>query len=91
LQLERYNRDVAVEDCPLKMKTPPPDPPRAIEGGAHPNGVALGPENASEVAAYIAQMSSDLATLARSAKLGALAYLLEMTEVEAGQLTQKRD
>jgi len=57
--------------------------------GAEP--LLQGPDSASEIAAYISQMSADLAALARSAKLGALAYLLEMTEVEAGHAAQKMD
>ena len=74
------------------MKSPAPDPPitettspRATGGQVPPSGL----ESAPEIAAYIGQMSADLAVLARSAKLGALAYLLEMTQVEAGNPIQK--
>jgi len=35
------------------------------------------------MAAYIAEMSAELARLARSAQLGVLAYLLEMAATEA--------
>jgi hypothetical protein len=35
------------------------------------------------MAAYIAEMSAELARLARSAQLGVLAYLLEMAAIEA--------
>lgn len=71
------------------MPKAPPEPPE-------PNGAArvtaprlTGPESASEVAAYIGHMTRDLAALARSAKLGALAYLLEMTQVEANIAARK--
>ena len=75
------------------MKRPPPDSPpitetsspHAADGRAPP----LGLESAPEIAAYIGQMSVDLAVLARSEKLGALAYLLEMTQIEAGHPVQK--
>jgi hypothetical protein len=39
--------------------------------------------NPTELRAYIGQMAAELATLARSAKLGTLAYLLEMARDEA--------
>ncbi|HKG82066.1 MAG TPA: hypothetical protein VKB16_02760 [Beijerinckiaceae bacterium] len=75
------------------MKRPLPNPPpitetaspRATEGRVPLSGL----ESAPEIAAYIGQMSADLAVLARSAKLGALAYLLEMTQIEAGHPIQK--
>jgi hypothetical protein len=39
-----------------------------------------------EVAAYVAQMSGDLAAMARSSRLDTLGYLLEMTRREALRL-----
>jgi hypothetical protein len=74
------------------MKRLPPDPP--ITETASPSTTearvpSSGLESAPEIAAYIGQMSADLAVLARSAKLGALAYLLEMIQVEAGHPIQK--
>jgi hypothetical protein len=75
------------------MKRPAPDPPPSTQT-ASPLATGgpvlpLGLESAPEIAAYIGQMSADLAVLARSAKLGALAYLLEMTQIEAGHPVQK--
>jgi hypothetical protein len=74
------------------MKRPLPNPPPITET-ASPRTEGRVPlsglESAPEIAAYIGQMSADLAVLARSAKLGALAYLLEMIQVEAGHPIQK--
>lgn len=73
---------------------PPPRPPPA--GGAGASSAADGgspprpdSQSAAEIAAYISRMARDLAGLARSAKLGALAYLLEMTQAEASSAAQK--
>jgi hypothetical protein len=52
----------------------------------------LGPDEArtpSETADYVAQMSTELAGLARSAGLGLVAYLLEMSAEEARQHGQE--
>ena len=84
---------VTLTALPHEIARPLPDPPpitetaspRATEG----RGPLSGLESAPEIAAYIGQMSADLAVLARSAKLGALAYLLEMTQIEAGHPVQK--
>lgn len=74
------------------MPAPGPPPagssgsPSAANGGAPPRPEA---QSAAEIAAYIGHMARDLAGLARSAKLGALAYLLEMTQAEASSAAQK--
>jgi hypothetical protein len=47
--------------------------------------------NPADVAAYVAEMAADLARLARSAGLGALAYLLEMAVTEANGVGYKRE
>jgi hypothetical protein len=49
----------------------------AAEDGATPV------RNASETAHYVAQLSGELATMARSARLDVLAYFLEMAKLEA--------
>jgi hypothetical protein len=75
------------------MKRPLLDPPiteTASPSTADGRVPLPGLESAPEIAAYIGQMSADLAVLARSAKLGALAYLLEMTQIEAGHPIQKK-
>jgi hypothetical protein len=41
------------------------------------------PGNRTEVASYVATMSTDLATMARSSGLQTLGYLLEMVRLEA--------
>lgn len=56
-------------------------------GGSPPRPTTS--ESTAEVAVYISHMARDLAGLARAAKLGALAYLLEMTQVEASSAAQK--
>ena len=42
-----------------------------------------------EAAAYIFKMVEELAAMARQAGLGHLAYLLEMTKLEAGNPSRK--
>lgn len=64
-----------------------PDMPSSSASATPPRP---GSESASEVAAYIGYMARDLAALARSAKLGAVAYLLEMTQAEASAAAAKR-
>jgi hypothetical protein len=54
-------------------KAPPPSP-----------STQPGPEaDPVEIAAYVSQMAGELAELSRSAKLGAIAYLLDMAKDEA--------
>lgn len=49
------------------------------------------PPAALDVARYIAQMTTELASIARSTDLQLLAYFLEMARVEATNLTRKLD
>lgn len=76
---------------PKLPATPSPyaDDPLAAQAGTPQRPTAT--ESAAEVAVYIGHMARDLAALARSAKLGALAYLLEMTEAEASTAAEKRN
>lgn len=79
---------------PRTPPVPPPDARPAGMAGASPapdGGAPPRPDSqsAAEIAAYISHMARDLAGLARAAKLGALAYLLEMTQVEASSAAQK--
>jgi hypothetical protein len=49
----------------------------------------LDPSSPAEAAAYIFQMTGELAAMARSFELADLAYLLEMTKLEAGNPSRK--
>ena len=51
--------------------------------------VASGSMSADDAAAHIFQMAGELAAMARQAGLGHLAYLLEMTKLEAGNPSRK--
>jgi hypothetical protein len=48
-----------------------------------------GPSSPADAAAYIFQMTGELAVIARSFELEDLAYLLEMTKLEAGNPSRK--
>ena len=52
---------------------------------------AADPVRGREAAEYIAQMSVELAALARAANLGALAYFLDMAHLEAATLAHSGD
>jgi hypothetical protein len=57
-----------------------------MQGGGRPApGEA---ESASAVARYIAEMTGDLAQLARRYRLDALAFILEMARLEADQIAK---
>jgi hypothetical protein len=60
-------------------------PPGPLPDGAEPADPAL----AAESARYIAQMSGELASLARGANLELLAYFLDMARVEATSSIRK--
>jgi hypothetical protein len=63
-------------------KAPSPQP----EPGSSGSDIAAGQlvkASPAEIRAYISQMTGELAVLARAAKLGTLAYLLEMARDEA--------
>jgi hypothetical protein len=49
----------------------------------------LDPSSPVEAAAYIFQMTGELAAMARSFELADLAYLLEMAKLEAGNPSRK--
>jgi hypothetical protein len=49
----------------------------------------VGPDP-EDVARYVSQMTAELASLARSAKLDALAYFLDMARVEAASIKPLR-
>ncbi|MBS7698254.1 MULTISPECIES: hypothetical protein [unclassified Chelatococcus] len=46
--------------------------------------------NASEVAEYIAQLSSEMAAMSRSARLDVIAYFLEMVREEARKTARRK-
>lgn len=46
----------------------------------------LDPVVKEEIARYVAQMSGEMAAMARSAKLDVLAYFLEMAKIEANTI-----
>ena len=48
-----------------------------------------GSASADDVASHIFQLTGELAAMARQAGLGHLAYLLEMTKLEAGNPSRK--
>jgi hypothetical protein len=47
---------------------------------------SLDPAVREEISRYIAQMSGEMAVMARSAKLDVLAYFLEMAKIEANTI-----
>jgi hypothetical protein len=49
------------------------------------------PRDASETARYIASMTEELARLAKGQELEALAYILEMAQLEASQISRQSD
>jgi hypothetical protein len=55
--------------------------PRAVEGAATVGDAAA--PNGTSTAEYIARMSAELADLAGTARLGMLAYFLDMARLEA--------
>ena len=63
-------------------RTPPKPSPEA-------EPEASGSMSADDVAAHIFQITGELAAMARQAGLGPLAYLLEMTRLEAGNPSRK--
>jgi hypothetical protein len=51
-----------------------------------PRGRHITPEQAVEVARYVAQITGELGLMTRSAKLDGLSYFLEMARIEAQTL-----
>jgi hypothetical protein len=68
-------------DEPKRLGTPPGPPP--------PSPEPTDPTLALESAQYIAQMSGELASMARNANLDLLAYFLDMARVEATSSARK--
>jgi hypothetical protein len=50
-----------------------------------------GPADPAQAAAYVAELSADLATLARRHGLEALGYILDMARLEAENATRHMD
>jgi len=55
----------------------------AEDGGAAPSGEPNPTMRPADAAEYIAQMTAELARIARTARLESLAYFLEMARIEA--------
>jgi hypothetical protein len=51
---------------------------------------ASGPENRADAAAYVAELSADLARIARRHGLDTLGYILDMAKLEAQQACDHR-
>jgi hypothetical protein len=54
-------------------------------------GTGDGPSDPAQAAAYVAELSADLATLARRHGLDALGYILDMARLEAENATRHMD
>lgn len=58
-------------------------PGSRTEAGQREQPAPIPPPLEADTAEYIAQMAEELATLARNAQLGTIAYLLDMAQLEA--------
>ena len=56
-----------------------------------PDNGAQDSASPAQVAAYVAQTTGELAAMARASGLADLAYLLEMAQLEAANLSQKAE
>ncbi|MCP8939865.1 hypothetical protein NK718_15155 [Alsobacter sp. SYSU M60028] len=56
---------------------------------AKPVAAPENPQNIQEVSRYVGQMATEMAALARGAKLDVLAYFLEMARIEAQSIAMK--
>jgi hypothetical protein len=75
-----------MSQAPLSRIAPPD-----LAGGTAGKSIADDPAAIAEVAHYIAQLTGEMAGMARAAKLDLLGYFLEMARIEATSALNRID